>query len=113
MGHAYCIRELVMRRIPAQFDSSMSPGVHRVVDLEQLALEWTPHLFFLVQADSDEGGEVVRKLRTRGLHNICWSSGKAFEVGDIVVRDTRTGDGVILFRESDVHHSLLLTNRCN
>ncbi len=102
-----------MRRLAAQFDCSVEDRVHRIVSLDNLAAEWTADLRFLVIAKSNDECLEVQKLQRAGLENVFWLCSDGILEGDVVVPQTRKCESVVLYRESDMHHSLLLTNRCN
>lgn len=102
-----------MRRLSASLDPSANSFVHRIVDFEQVAVEWHPDLRFLVPASSEEVRKKVEKLRSAGLSNVHWISAEHIEASDIVRLDVNKSQVLVLFRESDIHHALLLTNRCN
>jgi His-Xaa-Ser system radical SAM maturase HxsC len=102
-----------MRRLAATIDTSTSPHVHRVVNLDQLVAEWRPDLRFLVMAHSDESRNQVCRLQATGITNVSWVTCDSLELGDIVVPDPSKNHAFVLYRESDAHHALLLTNRCN
>ena len=102
-----------MRRLPATFQPGVDARVHRVVDAEGLAPEWTPELHFLIRVAGDDETAQVLRLRDAGLANVAWVAAADVEAGDVVVPQPHRGQLVVLYRESDVHHALLLTNRCN
>lgn len=102
-----------MRRVEASFCEDVATQVHRVVLADELVCGWEPDLQLLVLVKSEDDKQSVKRLRSAGLHNVGWVTADALEVGDIVVPQPNKGDAIILFRESDLHHSLLLTNRCN
>lgn len=102
-----------MRRASATFSESIEPMVHRVVTVQALSSEWEDGLRLLALLSSAEDKQAVERLRLAGLTNIAWVESTALEVGDVLVPQAAKADGIVLFRESDTHHSLLLTNRCN
>lgn len=102
-----------MRRLAATFDVDMAPDVHRVVELENIAGEWVSELKFCVLTNSAADQAQVRLLRSSGLTNVFAISGEGFEVGDVIAPNSQATGAAVLFRESDRHHALLLTNRCN
>jgi His-Xaa-Ser system radical SAM maturase HxsC len=102
-----------MRKIPARFGPATESLVHRVVQLETLASEWTPESRFVVPVISDEQIGRVEAVRAAGVPNVTWLRGLGFAEGDVIVPNLNRGQGVVLFRESDLHHSLLMTNQCN
>ena len=52
-------------------------------------------------------------MRENGLSNLDWIEASELEVGDVVVPQVGKSLAIVIYRESDNHHSLLLTNRCN
>lgn len=102
-----------MRRIPATIQELTPAFVHRIVLLDRLASEWRPDARFLVLAQSEESRDQVERWRRAGLLNISWVFGDDLLDGDIVVPNQTRSEAIVLYRESDRHHSLLLTNQCN
>ncbi|MGE8628088.1 His-Xaa-Ser system radical SAM maturase HxsC [Achromobacter denitrificans] len=103
-----------MRRLKATFGRGAEAGkVARVVSGDSLPSQWQPELQFLVQASSDAQRSLVARYRNSGLSNIEWIDGLNLEEGDVVIPSPERQEVSILYRESDVHHSLQLTNRCN
>lgn len=102
-----------MRKIKTTIQSDCEPRVHRVVGYEQVAREWQPDLNFLVTIQSDAERVGVEKLRAAGLQNLHWAQSRVMEEGDVVVPHVAKGEVIVLLRESDNHHALFLTNRCN
>lgn len=101
-----------MRRLPAQFSTNAIRGVFRVVRLEDLSHQWEPGLQLAVLIRSNEDREKTDHLISSGL-TISWVDSDALEIGDIVVPESTKTRALVLFRESDTHHSLLMTNQCN
>lgn len=122
-----------MRRVIAQWGPDCAPLVHRVVSHADFAAEWMPELRYLVRVETPGQREEVERARRGGLHNLNWVASAALEDGDVVVpRSGRAepsaerhdfsneaqypserGQLNILVRESDSHHALFITNRCN
>lgn len=102
-----------MRRIAATFREETPPRVHRVISIENLAAEWDEELRFVVLISADESQQVIEQLCVAGLSNVSWVKSDSLEVGDVVSPQSEKDEVLVLFRESDLHHSLLLTNRCN
>lgn len=101
-----------MRSVNITADAAQ-PGVYRIASVHSLAAEWEPDLRFLVLAPDDEARAVVERWRTGGLQNVTAVDGAGFEEGDIVGYRPALGKATVLHRESDLHHTLFLTNRCN
>jgi His-Xaa-Ser system radical SAM maturase HxsC len=88
-------------------------GVYRVASADALAAEWQPHLRFLVLVPDDASRIVVERWRASGLQNVFQVDGVGLEEGDVVAYRPEQGKTIVLHRESDLHHTLFLTNRCN
>lgn len=102
-----------MRKVEASFQPGCESRVHRVVGYADVASEWKPELRFLVRVQSDEERLGVERLRAAGLPNLTWVESALLEEADVVVPLAAKDEVVVLFRESDRHHALFLTNRCN
>ncbi len=102
-----------MRKVKSVIQPGCEPRVHRVVSYERIASEWKPDLSFLVSIQSDNERVGIEQLRTAGLSNLQWVQCELLEDGDVVVPHSAKGETVVLLRESDTHHALFLTNRCN
>jgi len=88
-------------------------GIYRVASVDALAAEWQPHLRFLVLARDDASRAMVERWRGSGLHNIFQVDETGLDEGDVVAYHPAQGKATVLHRESDMHHTLFLTNRCN
>jgi His-Xaa-Ser system radical SAM maturase HxsC len=102
-----------VRRSVATFSEGIPPHVHRVVSVQGLAAEWEEGLRLLALVHTEEDQQAVARVCAAGLTNVSWVKSDSLEIGDIVVPQAAKAEAVVLFRESDVHHALLLTNRCN
>ena len=102
-----------MRQVSAEVRTVEPHGIHRVVEIATFAEQWRDDLRFLVLAPDAASLAQVEKWREKGLRNIAPVEAEGLEEGDIVDYDPGRGKATVLFRESDVHHSLFLTNRCN
>lgn len=102
-----------MRRIKASFGELAVGGVWRAVDFEQLALQWDESLQLLVRISSDEERLKVLQLQQSGLGNVGWVRSTEVEIGDIGTPLPERGEILVFYRETDQHHSIQLTNRCN
>lgn len=102
-----------MRRVSAGFGAAVEDGIYRVVDIASLPDEWQDDLRFLVLAPDDAANSQIETWRHKGLHNIASVTTFELETGDVVACERERGKANVLFRESDVHHSLFLTNQCN
>lgn len=104
-----------MRRLKAEFGQTVKDRyrVWRVVDTDLLAAQWQADLQFLVQAPTSSQRNLVAQYQASGLSNVDWVTATGLEAGDIVAAAPGRSEVTVLHRESDVHHSLQLTNRCN
>lgn len=93
--------------------TDVQAGVYRVANVDSLAAEWQPHLRFLVLAPDDETRAQVERWRAAGLQNVIQIDGAGLEEGDVVACRPSERKAMVLLRESDLHHTLFLTNRCN
>ncbi|QPF75868.1 His-Xaa-Ser system radical SAM maturase HxsC [Roseateles sp. DAIF2] len=101
-----------MRRLLVSELEPAGQGVHRVISAEELSAGWRPDLQCLLLCQGPEDWQLFRRLRRNGL-SIGAVSGKGIENGDVVAVRSDKPELMVLFRESDLHHALLLTNRCN
>ncbi|WP_234194263.1 His-Xaa-Ser system radical SAM maturase HxsC [Pseudacidovorax sp. NFM-22] len=102
-----------MRKLRATFQPGCEVLVHRVVGYAEVGAEWTPHLRFLVKVESKEERAGVEALKDAALANVAWVQSAALQDGDVVVPHPDRDEAVVLMRESDTHHALFMTNRCN
>lgn len=102
-----------MRQVSVEVQMIGTQGIHRVTQAAAFAEQWQDDLQFLVLAPDNATVAQVKKWREKGLCNIAAVRAEGLEEGDIVDFDPGRGTATVLFRESDVHHSLFLTNRCN
>jgi His-Xaa-Ser system radical SAM maturase HxsC len=102
-----------MRRMTVQVMDEVPGGVYRVVEATALAGQWQADLRFFVLAPDEAVQHEVRVLQSSGLSNIAGVTGIDLEDDDVVAYDPVQRKATVLFRDSDVHHSLFLTNRCN
>ena len=101
-----------MRRVEATFDQHFV-GVRRVVALNNLAIEWEPTLKFVVPINNNEERHRVHTLRSAGGIDVAWVRAVGLEEEDIVIPLPCGQEVEVLYRASDQHHSLFVTNRCN
>lgn len=99
-----------MRKVKADCDPRAYGSVARVVHADDLASEWEPGLRYLILAD-ESTHDLVERMQASGLDNVFWIRAQNLIGGDVVI--PYAGDAVVLYRESDMHHGLQLTNRCN
>src|SRR4051794_38896916 len=113
MGAPHLDGGRAMRRINAQMDSRIARRAYRVIQFDDLAANWTPELHFLVPVHGAFEADRIDQLVKRGLTNVCWIDGGDLEDGDVVIPEPRGKKVLISYRNSDLHHALFLTNRCN
>lgn len=104
--------------------------VLQTISLATLGQQWTPHLRFLVPVDQLEEVNQLDKLVQSGLTNLVllsdvrditdgyphaaiWAEKGAIEIGDVIATLPSQQQVHILFRTTDLHHTVFLTNRCN
>jgi His-Xaa-Ser system radical SAM maturase HxsC len=102
-----------MRRLSINVKGDANGGVYRVVREPELAGQWQPDLRFLVVATDSETEQRITKLKSAGLTNVVQADAKGLEPDDVIAYDPVQRKATVLYRASDVHHSLFLTNRCN
>ncbi|TRM54677.1 His-Xaa-Ser system radical SAM maturase HxsC [Achromobacter sp. LC458] len=103
-----------MRRMKATFGSAVADAqVWRVIDLDILPTQWQPDLWFLVPVTTSAQRQLVENFRSGGLTNVEWIDASGLEANDVVAVNTKRCEVEVLYRQSDTHHSLQLTNRCN
>ncbi|WP_232429521.1 His-Xaa-Ser system radical SAM maturase HxsC [Noviherbaspirillum autotrophicum] len=99
--------------MPALYGLPTARQIYRVTNIEDVAAEWAPGLRFLVKiATEDDVGTVARLIKS-GLTGLSAAQAAGLEIGDIVLPIPDKDEVIVLYRESDLHHSLFLTNRCN
>lgn len=104
--------------------------VWRVSTRSQLGSEWQPDLSLLIRISTSEEMEEINRLGSTGLGNIAvlvtdaalfdamrvpvvLEEDEPLEVGDVVAIASGRAQVHVLFRLSDQHHTVFLTNRCN
>nr|WP_298411717.1 hypothetical protein [uncultured Halomonas sp.] len=119
-----------MRKVSARVKGFVLRTIARVVLLEQLTKEWKSELQYLVRITSYCETEKLNALMQAGLNNVAlltaskesfeaWYGPAVFEdrgalwTGDVVAVSENINHAHILIRESDQHHTVFLTNRCN
>jgi His-Xaa-Ser system radical SAM maturase HxsC len=103
-----------MRQVQASSSSlPLQTGVRRVVTLEELPAEWRPDLAFAVMADSEGDKLTVGRMHAAGASNVGWIQAAGLQSGDVIAPAQNPGRVTVLYRESDRHHTLFVTNRCN
>lgn len=102
-----------MRRLRAHIDPEAQSLIHRVVALDDLHIDWSPDLRFAVRTSNEHERAEVNRFKQSGLKNLFWIDSPELEDGDVIVPQHTAHHATVLLRNSDTHHSLQLTNRCN
>lgn len=119
-----------MRKVRAKTKGFAPRTIARVALLERLAAEWKPELQFLVRVAGHEEATKLQALRQAGLTNVAplttssevfdawdgaalFESAEAFQEGDVTAVGESMSYAHVLIRETDQHHTVFLTNRCN
>lgn len=119
-----------MRQVRATAIGFERRTIARVLPLGGLGREFDPNLQHLVRVQSSEELDVLQRLLCAGLENLTpvfsgrGASGRGLgrclddpdgllSNGDVVAITPRSGLVEVLIRESDQHHTVFLTNRCN
>lgn len=101
-----------------------------VIPLEKLSAQWRPELRFLVRVADIEDISKVARLRSAGLNNLillvtnllaaegCQTEAVVETDGNLMDEDVvaiadHMNHAHVLFRHTDQHHTIFLTNRCN
>jgi His-Xaa-Ser system radical SAM maturase HxsC len=103
--------------------------VFRVCEIGTLEQEWVSDINFLIPIRTIADESTVNNLITHGLHNLTPIYGNSaeaydqahqltgslqdFHAGDVVALTPSRNMVTTLFRESDQHHSIFITNQCN
>lgn len=120
----------MMRKQPVKAKGFAPRTIIRVVLLYELIKSWQPDLQFLVQINTQDEIAQFKQLILAGLNNVALltSSPEVFESwsgpavlaehgtlqsGDVTAISENMINTHVLFRESDQHHTVFLTNRCN
>ena len=119
-----------MRRSPASIRGIAHRTIARAVTIRNIAAQWQPGLSWLVQVDTKNDIEAYERIAGSGLSDIyaliqSHAAASAFEApsvvvqpgaveaGDVVAITPGRGEVQVLYRSSDAHHTVFLTNRCN
>ena len=119
-----------MRRIVASCPSITQRRIMRFTHLHAFPAEWRPGLSWLVPATSIEEIRTLERLSSAGLTDLYVTVGSdvtqenstlpfvhiaphELEPGDVVAITPGKSKLQVLCRESDMHHTVFLTNRCN
>lgn len=119
-----------MRKLAVKLQGIQRRQLCRVCTLSGLQQEWEPDLNFLVPASSPEELRQLETLTQAGLSNVAAylpnndaallsampaviGPPASLEQEDILTLTPGSKHAHIIYRQSDLHHSLFLTNRCN
>lgn len=119
-----------MRKIKLDSVTKHTPQIFRVLNLDNLDVEWLPNQSILVPVTNVQEVEIFDRYIQAGLDNLypIYSSDLLDRVGvnnlfipeqqalksnDVVTIDPFKKNLSVLLRASDTHHTLFLTNRCN
>jgi len=119
-----------MRRIEVQLKGFEFRRVYRIVTFNNLAAEWQNNLYFLVLVEDVHNLTLLTKMNSSGLSDlfIVTSNREVYSTSilpiilledgeisehDVVAVSPHKNEVQVLFRSSDLHHTVFLTNRCN
>lgn len=102
-----------MRQSPGNFRPETSRKAFRAVPLAELPSLWEPELNYIIPVKDNSDIARVEALIEKGLTNLSWITGSDIEQGDVIFPRPDRNVVDISYRESDLHHTLFLTNRCN
>lgn len=118
-----------MRKVTVKTRGVLYRSVMRVVALEHLIEQWKPELDFLVRVSDNEALNTLEQLSQAGLNNLVpllpaslaasdWptivvETGEQLHEGDVVAVADHINHAHVLYRVTDQHHTVFLTNRCN
>ncbi|HCQ5248704.1 TPA: His-Xaa-Ser system radical SAM maturase HxsC [Acinetobacter baumannii] len=119
-----------MRKIKLETVTQHVPQICRVLNLNNLYVEWLPDQSILVPINNIQEVRIFDRYIESGLDNLypIYSSdlmdivgenklfipeGQVLEANDVVAIDLYKKNLNVLLRASDTHHTLFLTNRCN
>jgi His-Xaa-Ser system radical SAM maturase HxsC len=125
-----CFVGAKVRQINAKTIGVNNRTVMRVVEVSDIASQWKPDIQFLVRTETQDDLEKLLILNNSGLKNLVlltpieklFQSSElpkviyyenALEAGDVVAVSDERRYVHVLFRETDIHHTVFLTNRCN
>lgn len=118
-----------MRRVAATYRDESGRSVMRVTSVGELPSGWRPELSWLVTAENYEELHALERITKAGITGIrvhvtnkrlaeltflpaIVTRPMVLKPGDVVAATPPTRLQ-ILYRESDAHHTIFLTNRCN
>jgi His-Xaa-Ser system radical SAM maturase HxsC len=101
-----------VRRVDARFGHTVGAEVRRIVDFEDFEQERKASVRLAVLT-SNELQRASISNHAAAEPGIDWIEGELLRPGDVIVCKRESREAIVLCREADRHHSLLLTNRCN
>jgi len=117
-----------MRNVVGRAKGIARRQVMRVATIQSLIAEWRPGLTWLVKIGTSEELQALRRLMRAGLNSLiaCVEDeagtedvpavvvqASALHIGDVIVVTPDRKSIQVLYRETDLHHTVFLTNRCN
>lgn len=119
-----------MRRSGATILGIAHRTIARAVPRRSIATQWQPGLSWLVQLETRDDIDAFRRIVASGLgdiyaliHDDTVASAVqgpcivvppgVVESGDVIAIAPGRGEVQVLYRSSDAHHTVFLTNRCN
>lgn len=120
-----------MRSLSITIHGVVSHNVQRVTSMSAFINEWEPALNLLVKLESSQEAEHLEKLIDTGHlvnvsacipNSLYWRSTivptiscdtTLLELHDVVILNSKKHELTVLYRNSDMHHGIQLTNRCN
>jgi len=101
-----------MRRFRADFSASAVPLPRSVASLSDFASVWRPERRYALTVSNEGEKRVVARFAEDGLE-VVWLASRDAQPGDVVHLSAQGGICTVLYRPTDQHHAVLLTNRCN
>lgn len=119
-----------MRRVRASLRGVSRRTVARVVSMDSLIRAWRPELSWLVKTTSQDDVRSLQRLWAAGLtrawafvecNELADEAGEpsvvaplaSVDANDVVAMTPGRSELQVLYRQSDAHHTVFLTNRCN
>ena len=119
-----------MREVTATNKLFKDRTVLRVIGLSDIAAEWTPELHLLVRVCTKTELSTLHQLAEAGISNTAaltcdvglyqesifpsiLEKEASLQHGDVIAVMPQHNAIQVLIRESDMHHTVFLTNRCN
>lgn len=117
-----------MRRVAGKTSRIARRQVMRVTTMQSLVGEWRPGLVWLVKVGTIQELQALKRIGRAGLKCLIAcvddeagigdvpavvAQTSAFHIGDVVAVTPERNFVEVLYRETDLHHTVFLTNRCN